>query len=59
MDGVFVEEVGVVLGLGWEGHDGLWDGDTNHNNTVYLLEISWVKFQRWKGSTAAYMTELN
>ena len=40
--GLFVEEVGVVLGFGWEGHDGLlvWQC---HDDAVYLLVVSWLK----------------
>lgn len=43
MLGLYVEEVGVVLGFGWEGHDGLlvWQC---HDDAVYLLVVSWLKF---------------
>ena len=42
MLGLYVEEVGVVLGFGWEGHDGLlvWQC---HDDVVYLLVVSWLK----------------
>ena len=43
MFGLFVEEVGVVLGFGWKGHDGLlvWQC---HDGAVYLLVVSWLRF---------------